>query len=374
MTVASIQYHSGTIANAAENFTAALTGTPALVVFPMGSGASGARWDAAQLDGFIAEAGEDPPYAEGDLWLRRDAPSGSLDVSAHVVEFDSSVNVYKVAYNYVSAWTGDHSFSIGATVDATKAFCFAGKYCDSADGTYDVHLVRARLTDNLGAVSANPTHVTLSRQGAPGTIDGHFYVLESDDFSVQQFEIDPSGTTSTTATLSTTVDSGKTFLMGSWESSDTGRQNAINTCDVWLEDVGAGADTVTLDVVSTSNSIVYTGYAVELTGSTVTHGSVTSVTAETQHDITVDVDSSVALPIISGNDGTTTQGTFPSTTSSDNDMADASLRAQVTSDTNLQVLKLDVGGETNYTFHWSIIEWDTGGAPPATPRRVMVVS
>jgi hypothetical protein len=55
------------------------------------------------------------------------------------------------------------------------------------------------------------------------------------------------------------------------------------------------------------------------------------------------------------------------------DVQDASMTLELTSDTNLRLSKPNDGGEIDYDIHWSIIEWDTGEAPPVT-RRVMVIS
>ena len=320
------------------------------------------------------------------LNVGRDATSGALEIEVAVVEFSSRCTVHQSAQDATgftivntaassddavnSANWGD--FTIPSAVVLANSFLVFHSYQNSATGNkYSPHLLRGRLTGT--------TEITIDRGLASGTINGHWYVVESDsgDFTVDALDVTLTSATSNTGTVSVTA--ADTLVLGSWKATGTNdSSNRENTVDVTLSTDGT---TVTVERANATGTINWSGFVIEMSDGT-------SVQRDTWNEVTSDGDEiftlgtpvslTASMAVVTGNMGSTVTGSFQGTSASQVQDAQCQLTLQ-DSDTgnNFDELRIrhntdaGVGGNS---ISFEVIEWELDtGTPPAT-RRVMVIS
>jgi len=309
------------------------------------------------------------------LNIGRDETGMALEAEVSVVEFDDTLcNIYSGTFQLTASAGPDDltvTKSIGGTVDLSKSFLVFHSLQNSASGArFSSHCIRGRITST--------TQVTFDRADASGTADGHWYVVEciGTDFAVTTSDIQL-GVAATSNTDTVSVDKDTTLLIGSWTTTSTNyNRNDYNTIDVSLDN----DTTITAQRHAADGVIDWHGFAIDFADDTaVEHGTISGQGATAQQDVTLTtpVSSTRSTAVISGNMGTTTTGSFPG--AADTDVPDAHVQltlrdSDAGGDFDQVRVRHDTGGgEANNDISWQVVEWGTGGSPPAS-RRVMVIS
>lgn len=270
----------------------------------------------------------------------------ALVVEVTVVEFDSaSVTVQSGTYQMSASASTTASVT---AVTLANTFLVHSWQVSGNPATHQHAGVRGRFTST--------TQLTFDRIGTTGTVDGHWFVIESDsaDFSVEEFTVTLSAATSNTATISA-VTTAKTFLVGSHTISDTTDDNADGSVEIVL----TNTTTVTVQRAAAGGNIVYTGYAVEFAGGgdeTVQRGQIAAqgATASQSVDITA-VDLDIAMVQAAGGPQSWKNGSFPGSGSSDN--GDAFCAWDFVDTDTIRVQHTTSGGEASNDLAWEVIEW-----------------
>lgn len=271
----------------------------------------------------------------------------ALVVEISVVEFDATK---------VTVQSGTYQMAASAsTTEAVTAVVLANTFLvhswqvSGSPATHQHAAVRGRFTST--------TQLTFNRIGTTGTVDGHWFVIESDnaDFSVQEISITLTAATSGTDTL-TAVTLNKTFIIGSYTISDTTDDNA----DGSIEAVLTNTTTVTIQRAAGGGNIVYTGYAIEFAGGgaeVVQRGQIAAQgsTASQNVEITA-VDLDVAMVQAAGSPQSWKNGSFPGSGSSDN--ADPFCGWDFVDLDTIRVQHSTNGGEASNDLSWEVIEWE----------------
>ena len=229
-----------------------------------------------------------------------------------------------------------------------------------------------------GRITAEDTVTFDSSSDTQSNKDIYWYVVEAKDgsFTTQELDITIADlASSNTGTLGTSVDSAKSFVVGSF----AGAVGAVDdlesgTVDCRL-DVGGSVNTVYLDRIGTTGALTWSGHVVTFAGSN--NGNVQRGTISDQTDGSEDVDLSAAVDLdlsivqVAGAHGSHIGGSWAGTNSPDPPDAYA-LFEFVDSDT-IRMTHGTTAGVATSDVSWEVIEWDMGGAP-ASSRRVMVIS
>jgi hypothetical protein len=309
------------------------------------------------------------------LNVQRDNTSGAIEVEVTVVEFDGTrCQVISDAFQ-MSDVTGTASFTFpaSATVTVANSFLVFHSYQNSGLANYySSHLLRGRITST--------TQATIDRGQADsnsGTIDGHYFVVESTsgDFTVDTSDIQLSSTasgqdTGISVTQANTVMIGSHKTTGMSSSSDDG----AHTIDATLTS-GTRIDVLR---ASTNGTVDWHGQLIEFTdGTAVQRNTWNETTSDGDENFTLTTPVSstpqFSTAIVSGSMGSTTTGSFP-----DSDVYPPQCQLTlVDSDTGGDFDEIRIRHDTsgapasNY-ISWEVIEWGTGAA--GGTRRVMVVS
>lgn len=271
----------------------------------------------------------------------------ALVVEVTVVEFDSSrVTVQQGTYQMSASASATASIT---AVTLANTFLVHAWQLSGNPATHQHAGVRGRFTST--------TQLTFDRSGTTGTVDGHWYVIESDsgDFTVEEFTITLTAATSGTATISA-VTMAKTFLVGSHTITDTTDDNA----DGSIEAVLTNTTTVTIQRTTGGGNIVYTGYAVEFAAGgdeTVQRGQIAAQGATASQNVSglTAVDLDVAMVHAAGSPMSWKNGSFPGSGSSDN--CDAFCAWDFVNTTTIRVQHTTSGGEASNDLSWEVIEW-----------------
>ena len=177
----------------------------------------------------------------------------ALVVEITVVEFDAT-KVTVQSGTYQMSASASTTASVTAVVLA-NTFLVHGWQVSGNPATQEHAAVRGRFTST--------TQLTFDRIGTTGTVDGHWYVIESDnaDFTVQEISITLTAAASGTDTI-TSVTMNKTFLVGSYTLSSPADDNSLGSCEVVL----TNATTVTVQRTGSTGNLTYTGYAISFAG------------------------------------------------------------------------------------------------------------
>ena len=188
----------------------------------------------------------DMDACECDVWVtstgnvraqRNGTPALAITVTAIVTEWGADTNVFTGTYSIADATHGSGTNSIGGTVTTTNAFAwhhsrgdpsFAGGTADALPGGRCERLTLAATTVSMDrGIPSSPEDDT------EGAHDGHFYVLEDSNLTVEHavHNTGDTGSTSFTDTI-TTVTTDETFLMGSYKTNcdDNANQGSGHLC------------------------------------------------------------------------------------------------------------------------------------------------
>jgi len=212
----------------------------------------------------------------------------AVTVRAFVVEFGADTNVFSGTYAMGAGATTHNAVSIGGTVTLANAFVLSTRRCGavsggSNDADPDYRCIRR--------VFASTSALDFSRNVADGTIDGHWYVVESSTLTVNHVghTITASSLTSTTTTI-TSVVTGETFLV----VSDQNDENVYNDEGIWAADL-QNATTVRLRrSYAASNTVTWAIQVVSDAGISVQRGERTGA-GTTDHAVIAAVDLSLAV-------------------------------------------------------------------------------
>jgi hypothetical protein len=298
-----------------------------------------------------------------------------------VVEFDSTyVNVYQGEFTWpdnTQSHAIDDPFGAGVDVVLAKSFLYFTTTRFNGVNDWDAHNVRGVITD--------VDTLTFDISGSGGWNNDsvvNWYVAEckNTEWTVYPRSIQLADTATTNlCTAFTAVDMSKTFVLGSYMGSDDapdGDGNEENTIDVKLDSTTQVRAT-RKDAQVGDGVIDWAGFVVELNGSeNVYRGTLTTSASSpdpaghTAIGATVtEADSWVHT---AGHTGILGGGAHTDDSNS-NDVPGAFCAWTFFSSTQIDCEHDTTGGQTGGSVSWEVIEWDTGGAPPAT-RRVMVIS
>ena len=387
MTVLSVQKHTITIASGNASAQADLTGGPVLancvpffstrVSSVSTNGANDVDEYAVSVD-FVAGA--------PDKVRARTANFGTLPralvVEVAVVEFDpAKVNVYQgtatISEGATSTALSD-AFGVAVTVDLSKSWLTFG-YIGVGDWENMFNLTaRGRFTST--------SELTFDVTDTGSTVGIDWYVAEAVDQGggVYSWEVDPVSitiadiTSSNTATLSPAVsNTAKTFLLGSYNVSAGISGTAVDSTSV--DAVLTNGSTVTCSRYGEDGPINWSGFAVELAGNeNVYRGNISQVTptASENDNIGATVASADSMVVRAGNIGSLCAGAWSGFNQADMPDAMPAFTFVGTGDVTQITCQHAINGTENGTvsISWEVIEWDVGGAPPVTPRRVMVIT
>jgi hypothetical protein len=182
------------------------------------------------------------------------------------------------------------------------------------------------------------------------------------------------GDSTENATISS-IATNRTFLVGSFEggaNASNQDDNLHSTLDIKL----ANATTITVTRKGTQDPITWSGYAVTLGWDSVQRGTISNnssgnptVNLTTGGYHSVDPDTSMA--IVAGNMRSHSSGCFSGTDSEDGSDCYCAFTFE-DSGATLRMQRNTAGADNTNDISWEIVEWDTGGEPPA--RRVFVVT
>jgi hypothetical protein len=300
---------------------------------------------------------------------RSGATAAVLVVEVTVVEFDpAEVTVYQGT----GAMADDENSVVlddpyGGSVDIVLAdtFLYFTYTTEVTNDWWEAHNVRGVVTD--------VDTLTFDKDETGSVIDIDWYVAEATGgaWAVDHVAITLADTDSTEPATIGSVDTAKTFILGSYKGADDTADadaNDANTVDVEL----TNSTTVTATRVGDDQPIDWAGCVVELAGAenvyrgSLSHAASSPQTSATFTAVTI-ADSMVHVAGHSGNLG---GGSFPGTGSAQ--VGDTFTAWTFLSTTTVESAH-HIGGSETGTVSWEVIEWEVGGAPPPT-RRVMVIS
>ena len=270
--------------------------------------------------------------------------SRALVVEVTVIEFEPGI-VQQGTFQMVGASTTE---AITAVVLA-NSYVIAPWQVSGNPATQEHAAVRARFTST--------TQLTFDRIGTTGTVDGHWYVIESDgsNFTVQEVSITLTGAASGTDTI-TSVTMNKTFLIGSYTLSSPADDNSLGS----IEAVLTNATTVTIQRSGSTGNVVYTGYAISFAGGgaeTVQRGQIAAQGAVASQNVTItSVDLTLAMVVAAGSPISWKNGSLPGGGSSDN--ADAFGAWDFVDATTIRLQHSTNGGESSNDWSWEVVVWE----------------
>jgi hypothetical protein len=372
--------------------TADLTGTPATdtsdcIPFVMTRVTDyGTEADAFMSYGVRASFVSDSPNKiKVQTGSRKNMVGRALVCEVTVVEFNSDeVNVYQGEYavpdNTNPAAIND-PFGVGVDVVLNKSFLYFTATAFQAANFWKTYTLRGVITDvdtlTFDVSSGNNNDAVINWYVAEA-INSAWDVYPA---SVQLAD----AVTTNASTTFTAVDPAKTFVLGSYmgsEAAPDGDGNEENTIDITLtESVPASGnfDEVTatrIDAQVGDGVIDWAGFVVELNGSeNVYRGAITTSASSPDTDTVTSVTAANSWVHTSGHTGILGGGMHTDDSNSNDAPGTFGAWTLVGSPSSTQVSWAHdtTGGQTGGTVTWEVVEWDVGGAPPAT-RRVMVIS
>lgn len=305
-------------------------------------------------------------YFSGSTVVAERGLSSSSATETHitVVEFDSDlVEVKSGAWEILASSTTD-SVTISGGVDEDATFCLAYQKGSASTRISESNAIPIRFWLPTGGAT-----IEIDRISTIGNTDGTWYTAESlsGDFAVQHGDIVLTGGSSDTLTLSPSVTTNKTFVISSWKATGTGDDNN----DLPTTELTNGT-TISAIRDSTGGTVTISCQAIEFAGDeNVQRGKLyqSAATASETLDIT-EVDLDVAMPW--NPSGLNMKNVSMSGTSND-DNSDAFVNTTLLDSDTLEFEHNIQGGEADNYIAWEVVEWDVGGAAPAS-RRVMVIS
>lgn len=361
MSVVSIQKFSLTLASGTASTSTALAGgtvdancVPFVSAWISTVSATPEDFETMRVDCYISS---------GSVYVATGVATGRVvECEVTVVEFDGT-DVVVDSGTFSMTGTGI-SASAAPTVGTTTSFA-VHHYLVSGDpiDRHTTNNVRCILTSNALSFEREDT-------GYSGDISGHWFTARATTgyFSTQQVDYDLTGVTGS-ATIST-VTQGKSFVVGGW----IGGSADDNESNVMTVQLASGGGTVDFERNYAGNSLSYAGAVVTFSGNeTCYHGIGTALSTAASHVLSIGGTVAVAdSMVISGGTGTSQHcGRFESWDS--DDVPDAMIAWTVSSTTQVTAEKSTNGSENGYDLAFQVVEWDTGAAPPAT-RRVMVIT
>ena len=185
---------------------------------------------------------------------------GTLYTSTFIVEFDGTgVTVESGAYDLTDSetwyWT-----DLSAVPDRDKTFIVGYNYNSGSNDDWNHAMIKYYWED------FDTDAVYYARTNAVGTISGHFYVVEAqnNEFSVQTGNLDIASVATGGYASINSVDTSKTFVVGSYSCSSAVDRCDAFACTMWL------ADSTTMKIERAAGIAGYTvdgfAFAVELGG------------------------------------------------------------------------------------------------------------
>lgn len=383
--VLSIQKHTITITSTNASVQANLTGDPATstancIPFWSTRVSSVSTTEADAIDEYAVSVDFVAGSPNKVRARTEDFDAGGLPrevvVEVTVVEFNpAEVNVYQ---GTASMGVNDTSIVLtGGTAPFTSAVVLAKTWMNFGfigGGTWEqwsYMSTRGRIT------GTNELTFDVAIVGC--TVDIDWYVAEavSTAWAVDPVDIEVAiGSTSNTATLGTSVGStAKTFVLGSHllNGAASGKEIGNNVCDAVL----TADNEVTCSRYYDDNTLTWSGFVVELAGSeNVYRGSITqtSATASENDSIGATVAEGDSMVVRPGSTGSMGSGVWSGYGEPDVPDAWTAFTFNGTGDVTQITCQHAINGtSSSVLLNWEVIEWDVGGAPPAT-RRVMVIS
>jgi len=296
---------------------------------------------------------------------RASGTDSALVVEVSVVEFDTTVSNTRVEQGTFTIPSANPTVTIDSrngngNLDLSKAFPCVTWIAPNTDAWGEARVFAEWQPADTTGVTLDIDRVTTG----VGDVTGHWYVVQSDEFSVQAEQMFvPNGGTSDSNTLGTTVTLAETFVIGGYKTN-TNFLNQRGTGKVDLT-----TTSVTTSTNNTSDYFQGTMYIVSM-GSTcgnVQHISIdnqASTASESVNITAVTQADSIVLPTGLNLSG----GAF--TGSANPDVADAFCAWDFVDQDTVRVQHNTSGGETGQDLTAQVIEWEL----TAAPRRVMVIS
>ena len=300
----------------------------------------------------------------------------ALVVECTIIEVDPTVSNTSVQQGAFNIATSEFTTNVVVDpADMAKAFPIVTWQMDGATSDYRECLAFVEF----GSSGTDVDELEIDRDGSSGAVamSGHWYVVESDEFTIQAVQIYDTSDTGTGA-LSPSVTLSETACFGSYKAgTDTGAANDVFTIDCtlstnsidWLSEDPGGYRQGTWYAVSFDSSV---GNVQHGTTDPRPQGADASETVA----LPTSVDRTRSLVHPTGMPGCLASGSFTSTTSAN--CMDAFCAWDFSndgtpSDGHIRVQHNTTGGGTGNYLSWQVIEWElTGGSTPA--RRVMVIS
>ena len=295
------------------------------------------------------------------------AATRALVVEVTVIEFDTSVSNTSVQQGTFDFTTTETNTTESLTaVDLAKTYPYVTWQMGGATSAYGACFCFVEFASN--GTDDDLLDFDRSVNGAVA-MSGHWYTVESDEFTVQAIQNYFSGA-SNTESLSPSVTLAQTACFGSSKNDNTADNNERSTIDCVIT-----ANDITCQCPTAAGYRQGTWYAVSFDSSVgnVQHGTRAQVTsiASDSFDIT-SVDRTRSLVHPTSNPGCFTNGSFPGTSADDTN--DAFCAWDFVDDDTIRVQHSTAGGEASNDLTWQVIEWELTAAGPAPSRRVMVIS
>ncbi|KKN17689.1 hypothetical protein LCGC14_0963220, partial [marine sediment metagenome] len=302
-------------------------------------------WDDIQLDVYF-DTFQTTPLVIAE----RSQSDGSVKVGIFVVEFDPTyINVQQG----VVSFSGISSTDSITSVDLNKtAMMFYYKHLNDQDDWNDLRV--------RGWFSADNT-LSWERDASSGDVYGHFYVFEAinDEFTVQStsFSIG-SGQTSNTGSFTNAVNTSKTIVIASFESTN-GNDNANDgSCDVWLE----SSTSVKAQRYDNDGVIYIDAFVIEFNGDEeVQRGVFNYPVNDGQESVNIDpinLNSSIIQSSVFG-------GQIRASQAGSSDVMRAWQKLKFLDSNTIQG-ETHVGGRNVASGHWEVIDWNFSGGPSGT--------
>ena len=285
-----------------------------------------------------------------------------------VVEFDPTY--VKVQANNFSTTSSSYTPLEGTDYDGgtgfqDSTFLYHTWRTDSTTTNYSDHCLRGNIFGD--------TNVNFSRITGGGEVWCSYWLVQAltSEFTVQHIDIRLDNTQQTnTGTVSPSVDTAKSFVLGSRKSAQLSNDdNAESTFNTTL----TSGSVVTINRSSDLDDLWCVAQVIEFNSGgneNVYRGTIDPTDGNDTDTISTAVTVADSMVHVAGATGGFTTGSFPGADATD--CPDAHCALTITGPTEITCIH-DTGGGEAGELSWEVIEWDTGAAPPAT-RRVMVIS
>lgn len=325
----------------------------------------------------VAQSNEDRVLVDFDVTnlttitaTRNGTPAGeAVNVEAYVVEFDTDTNVYKGTFSLAGGANTENQTTTAninggspmALNDLTKAFGWL--YYRGVDtGANDLNPANSCIQMRFTSTSV----LTFERDYNTAEItSGHWFVVESSTLSVQHEAVIFTGANATdTDTFTSPVTLANSFIIGSYLTDESGFQDE----GIWTIDL-SGTQTARFRRGFGAGEIINAYYMVVTdTSITTQRGDFAHATTGANATLSPTVDTDYAVPLLCGGMSFSAasdswgSGNFHTRTH----------EAWISASNQIDVASAE--GASGLVLPWQVIEFSAGGAPPATPRRVMVIT